>query len=341
MAQIESEDRLWHCIHATIGTVGRDEPGLAFAVWQGDRAHYLCKGALRRNGPAITPDTIFDLASVSKMFTALATLLAADEFGFDTDTLLGDLLPAMRQAAPQVRIGHLLHHLSGLPDYMTLFEAEGIGPHQAIGQSETLALLARQPPGLPAGRELSYSNTGYVLLASLVERLSGERLADYMRMRVFEPLGMLRTTLVDRMPPRMADCAQSYASREGAEVNPLWEMVGDGQVHSCLGDLRLWQRELRQPRLFAPQIARMQQPGRRDDGQPLDYGYGIAHERLAGESAYGHDGGWAGFTSSLLVIPGRDLALAALANRSDIEAGELTRSCAAVWINTASSLPKA
>lgn len=332
MSLIESENRLWQCIHAATGVVGDDEPGLALAVWQGKEARYLCKGVARRNGPPISPDTIFDLASISKMFTALAILLAGDEFGFDEHDLLGDLLPEMGQAAPQVRVGHLLHHLSALPDYMTLFEAEGIGPEHATGQRETLALLAGQPPAPHPGQEFSYSNTGYVLLSSVVERLSGQRLADYLGVRVFAPLGMDRTALVDRMPPRMADCAQSYASRDGAEVNPLWEMTGDGQIHSCLSDLRLWQQELRSPRHLAPQIERLKRRGRRDDGQLLDYGHGIAHEMIAGRRAFGHDGGWAGFTSSLIIIPEGDLALAALTNRGDIEAGDLARQCAALLL---------
>lgn len=304
-----------------------NEPGLAVSIWRvGEPAHVVCRGYARRGGTPITPWTVFDLASVSKMFTALCVAIVTREHHVALDTLLGDILPEMRAAAPGVRLQHLLYHTSGLPDYMELFEAKGLGLGDRLGMGETLGILAEAAPvGVP-GKKYSYSNTGYVLLSAIVERLSGSSMAAFARRHVFAPLSMERTNVIDRMPAQVEDAAQSYDT-EGLDVNPLWDMTGDGQVYSCLEDLGLWVNELITPALFPDVLPQLREPGTLDDGTALQYGAGLQLEQQDGHPIFGHDGGWGGFSSSLLVSPFRKTAVIILANRADIEAGFLARTC--------------
>lgn len=310
--------------------VGKDEPGFGAGVWgaEGD-VTYHCSGRARRGGPRIGPQTIFDLASVSKMFTGLGLFLLLEEKGLSLDTRLAAILPEMTAAAPDVRLRHLLHHTSGLPDYMELFAERGLGTDKRLGMRETLAILSAQLPGERGpGSAFSYSNTGYVLLSAVIERLSGATMAEYAKKRIFGPLGMKRTCVVDRMPLRGPDVAISYVDGRDAEINPVWDMTGDGQVYTCLQDMGAWVSELTSPRRFPSAITQLLTRGALDDGAILEYGGGIQFETLGQKTFFGHDGGWAGFSSLLLVEPRRKFATIVLANRLDLEAGQIGRDIA-------------
>ncbi len=267
--------------------------GLAIGLWcNGQPLRREFSGLARRdeNRP-VSEDTVFDIASVSKMFTGLGILMLIEDGLLSRKTRLGDLLPVMKDAAGAVTIDHLLHHCSALPDYMTLFGREGLGTSDRLGMNETLNILSRQPPpDAPA--------------------------------RILEPLGMHRTQLVDQMPAQIPEVAYSYDAT-GYRHRPMWEMTGDGQIHTTLDDLAIWAAELIEARTFRTLVPELLTTGCLKDGTCVPYGVGIRKERIKNRYVYGHGGGWAGFRSSLLVMPSNGLAAIVLANQSDIEAGDM------------------
>lgn len=307
--------------------VGEDEPGFAVGVWAATHEMIShCCGRAYRGGPPIDTRTLFDLASVSKMFTALGVLLVLDEKNLSLDTELSAILPEMAMAAPGVRLRHLLYHTSAMPDYMELFAENGWGTETRLGMQETLDILAAQvSAGRRPGSSFSYSNTGYVLLSAAIERLFGVSMAAFAAERIFEPFGMKRTRIVDRMPLRGENIAVSYVDGFGQEINPLWDMTGDGQVYTCLEDMSAWVSEIVSPRHFPSVIPRLLTRGALDDGSPLEYGGGVQFETFGERIGFGHDGGWAGFSSTLLFEPEMGVSLVVLTNRMDIEAGEIGR----------------
>ncbi len=203
--------------------------GLAIGLWRnGQPLRREFSGLARRDEDRpVSEDTVFDIASVSKMFTGLGILMLIEDGLLSRKTRLGDLLPVMKDAAGAVTIDHLLHHCSALPDYMTLFGREGLGTSDRLGMNETLNILSRQPPPDAPGESYCYSNTGYVLLAAIIERLVGVSHATFTRSRILEPLGMHRTQLVDQMPAQIPEVAYSYDAT-GYRHRPMWEMTGDG-----------------------------------------------------------------------------------------------------------------
>ncbi|MCP8896219.1 beta-lactamase family protein [Shinella daejeonensis] len=317
--------RIRDMIRARTGEPG---PGAAIGIWREGRP-VLCEGYGHavRGGHPIGVKTVFDTASVSKMFTALCVLILERRRLLSIDDPLADLLPQMRTAAPGVTIRHLLNHVSALPDYMELFDVRGWGLAHRLGMDATLEVLAAQPPpAVRPGTRYSYSNSGYVLLSAIVERMSGQTLARFAQENVFAPLGMNHSCYVDAMPAQMPALARSYESAEGPEVLPMWEMTGDGQVYSTAEDLGRWALELMRPSLFADLIPQLCTPATLADGSRTAYGAGMQLETLDERPVFGHDGGWAGFRSSLLVAPDAGLGIALLANRADFATGELARS---------------
>lgn len=311
-------------IRACISAPG---PGVAVGIWR-DGEPVLCEGYgdAIRGGRLITMETVFDTASVSKMFTALCVLILERRGLLSIDDPLADRLPQMRTAAPGVTIRHLLNHVSALPDYMELFDAKGWGLAHRLGMAETLDVLAAQEPSSTRpGTRYSYSNSGYVLLSAIVERVSGQSLARFAQENIFAPLGMTHSCYVDAMPARLAGVACSYETSTGPEVLPMWEMTGDGQVYSTIEDLGRWALELMQPSLFADLILQLCTPATLADGSHTAYGAGMQLETVGGRSVFGHDGGWAGFRSLLLVTPSAGLGIVLLANRADFATGELAR----------------
>ena len=253
-------------------------PGAAVMVRNNDEVvHVGCYGyANVETKQKITPDTVFDLGSLSKQFTAFAALWLFNEN--ELQMPLSDFFPGFPRYADKILVRHLIHHLSGLPEYMALHgasrrvpldwyeaalrTADDWYPQMAARRAreytnkDVVRWIASQkllPP--EAGSEFEYSNSGYVLLAELIERKTGERLADVLKSLIFEPLGMKDTYLFDeaRNFPRDAreivNHAKCYSrTRDQGFVavgyTRLNFIYGDGNVHSTIMDLMKWELAL-------------------------------------------------------------------------------------------------
>jgi CubicO group peptidase (beta-lactamase class C family) len=255
-------------------------PGAAVMVIQRDEVvyeRYVGAANLEKRVP-IDPRTVFDLASVSKQFTAMAVILLRSQGKLKSydEKLSSFTFPGVKfdpAVADSITVRHLLNHTSGLKDVTTLF-AEGPEAHPAclkihnhyprsarafkeLGHEptavEALKCIAGQGAAdlrFPAGQEgrWEYSNAGYIILAQIVESLSGERFRDFLRKNVFEPLRMSQTFVMDETTAANPDRATSYDRGfdefDDVDYTPLNKIFGDGNVNTNLRDMAKWDRAL-------------------------------------------------------------------------------------------------
>jgi CubicO group peptidase (beta-lactamase class C family) len=317
---------------------GPDRPGCALGVMREGRlvraeahgAADLDSGALLRT------DTVFNIGSISKQFTALAVLLLARQGELSIDDPVRKYVGELGVYADGVTLRHLLNHTGGLRDYVNLLLLEGHRFEQRTTREQALEVLSRQrAANAPPGTEYDYSNTGFFLLGLVVERVSGRSLAQFSRERIFEPLGMRDTGIVDGYPAQIPRLARGYSpTAHGFETDEVaWEQTGDGQVHTTIEDLARWEANFLTGRVGGPDVLRqLVEPGRLVSGKKLPYAAGLALGTYRGLPTVRHGGDWGGYRAHYLRFPEQRFAVAALCNRSDAAAPRYTASIASFYL---------
>ncbi|MFO0930994.1 MAG: serine hydrolase domain-containing protein [Gemmataceae bacterium] len=298
-------DRLAAAVAIVDAAYPADGAGAALLVAvNGQPALVHCRGRARvADGVPIAPDTVFDLASMGKQFTAFATLLLASRGALTpADPVhihLPELEPLARQAYRPIRVADLLHHTSGLPDYVC-----GVSPRDCatFDNRQLVPWAARQrlefTPGTQGIADYcqdTYCNTNYALLACVVERVAGRPFPDFVRDTLFAPLGMTDTfcsTAGDTHPRRAARYGEDGERLTAPREIPVY---GDGNLFSTLADLAKWEAELSRPTLLdAGWLHQAFDPATLDDGRRTRYGWGWFVGRYNGRRAVWHGGSWDG-----------------------------------------------
>jgi CubicO group peptidase (beta-lactamase class C family) len=285
----------------------------------------------------ITPRTVFDLGSTSKQMTAAVVWQLAAEGKLALDDDVRKLIPELPDLGAPVTLRHLVHHTSGIRDYIVLLELAGINVADRSTPQEALAMLARQRAlDFPPGSAHAYSNSGYFLLALAAERAAGKPLRELAAERLFAPLGMADTQVLDdtsRVLPRRADSYARTAEGALARVTSRWEQTGDGAVQSTVEDLLRWADHLARPRAGQGDWVReLERPGTLADGTTLEYAGGLLVGEWRGARVISHGGSWMGFRADLLRFPEHDLAIAVLCNVAQAEPSALGRQVAALLL---------
>ena len=293
----------------------------------------------------LRPRSVFRIASVSKQFTAAAIRLLDREGALSLDDDIRTLLPELPDFGHRITIRDLIHHTSGLRDYLVLLTLMGRGFDDAITEADILALLSRQESlNFPPGERFLYTNTGYVLLAQIVERAAGEPLRRYARRSLFDPLGMYQTQFHDDVHAVVPERARGYAERgprEYVERVTRVSVVGDGGVFSSVEDLALWESAFVGPIpprgdhrrdlvLFLREG--MIAPGYTAGGQPVNYGFGIYHGRLGRFETLEHSGSFGGYETNVIRVPARRAAFIVFCNVSTADPIRLSREVAGVFL---------
>jgi len=283
----------------------------------------------------IGPQTNFRLASVTKQFTAMAVMLLVHDGALRYDTRLSDIFPDFAGYARAIEVRHLLQHTSGLPDYESLMpKPEARTPEDQMTQiqdSEVLELLKRQKTTKFApGTRWEYSNSGYVLLGVIVEKISGMPIEEFLRRRIFSPLKMNRTVAFRRGINLVPERAFGHSRQGGVwrqtDQSPTSATLGDGGVYSSLADLAKWDRALREHTLLIAEEAAaaftpVHVPGGEavaPDGTPAEYGFGWFLNAYRGRARVWHYGETIGFRTTIQRFPDEGLTIIILCNRSDM-----------------------
>ncbi|MBM4220210.1 MAG: beta-lactamase family protein [Gammaproteobacteria bacterium] len=302
------------------------EPGCTVGVAEGGkltRALAFGLSDLERGKP-LDAHSVFNLASVSKQFTAFAILLLEQDGKLKVDDPVVKYLPELAQSAKGVTLAQLMHHTGGLRDYIEVIYMGGRVDADGTTIDETVRLLARQTaPNEAPGVEFDYSNTGYFLLGVVVARVSGQSLAEFSRQRIFVPLGMKNTSIIDRYPAPIPALARGYARAEtGFRIDETgWEQVGDGQVHSDLQDLALWDENFYTGQVGGKAlVAKMLDVGLLNSGESTGYAAGVNVSESRGFRWVTHSGSWVGYKSALQRLPDEHLSVIVLCNRAEADA---------------------
>lgn len=279
------------------------------------------------------PTTNYRLASVTKQFTAAAILLLAEDGKLTLDDRARHWLPSLPAADDAITLRHLLTHASGLIDYEDVMPD---GATEQLRDADVLRLLEPQDRTyFKPGSGYRYSNSGYALLALIVERASGKTFQDFLRERIFLPLGMHDTLAYVHDGPEVPHRAFGYSEIEGRWVrtdqSTTSAVLGDGGVYSSIEDLAKWDAALYDDRLLsdasraAAFSAHVQVVG-----EPYQAGYGYGW-RISGDSLW-HSGETIGFRNVIVRYPRQRLTVVLLSNRDDPEPYATAKAIAKLYL---------
>jgi CubicO group peptidase (beta-lactamase class C family) len=316
-----------------------DSPGCALGVYR-DGSIVYARGygmADLERGVPITPHTVFDIGSTSKQFAAASILLLAHDGALSLDDDVRKHVPEIPAYSRPITIRHLLHHTSGLRDYIGLLTLSGVRIDDVATSEDALAIIARQKElNFDPGDEHLYSNSGYFLLSVIVERASGRSLRDFAHERIFEPLGMSRTHYLGSYDDIVPDRALAYSRRPNGELRTdvsRWLQLGDGAVFTTVEELLLWDRNFYDPRVGGEGfLSELQGPGTLTNGEALTYALGLQVSEYRGERTVSHGGSWGGYRAELVRFPDQRFSVATLCNLGSTNPSRLARRVADIHL---------
>lgn len=316
-----------------------DSPGCAVAVYRNSEI-VRARGygmANIEHGIAIAPNSVMDIGSTSKQFTAMSIVLLAEDGVLSLDDDVHRFVPELPDYGSRITIRHLLTHTSGLRDYLTLWYLAGVDAADWTTGADALALIVRQRKlNFPPGEQYLYSNSGYFLLSVIVERASGKSLAAFAQERIFAPLGMRHTRFNDDHTAIIPNRATGYEPRANggfAADMSNYEQTGDGAVHTSVEDLLRWDENFYTARVGGRRaLDLMQTPGTLNSGRSLTYALGLTVEPYRGLRTVSHGGSWAGYRAELLRFPDQHFSVACLCNRGDANPSRLARQVADIYL---------
>ena len=323
-------------------------PGCALGIYDaGEIAYARGYGSANlEHAIPITPRTVFDLGSTSKQFTAMSVTLLEQDGKLSLDDDVRRWIPELRAYAKPVTIRQLVHHTSGLRDYLTLMWLRGVNFDGVTTAGDALSLIVRQrEANFDPGSEYLYSNSGYFLLSEIVRRASGKTLAEFARDRIFAPLGMQVTHYHDDHTMIVPNRATGYASRDSGQFQISmsgFEQIGDGSVMTTVEELARWDRNFYDGRVGGRALLdAMHVPARLTSGRTLEYASGLVVGQYRGLRTVRHGGSWAGYRAELLRFPEQRTSVAVLCNYSRSGPGRLAQRVADVILRGQLSPPPA
>jgi len=299
---------------------GKDRPGCALAVVQGTTVSYA-RGYGMANleaGVANTPETVFDIGSVSKQFTAMAVLLLVQDGLLSLDDDVRKYVPELPDYGATITIANLLHHTSGLRNYTDLFDLAGVPEVDLTTTRDALDLIARQHGNnFQPNEEFLYSDTNYFLAGEIVRRVSGQSLREFSARRIFGPLGMTHTHINDSPREVVPGRAMGYEPTAGGYLNyqSNFEQVGDGSVLTTVMDLAKWERNFTDARVGGrAAVELLTAVSKLFNGTRTPYGMGLFVDEYRGLEWIHHDGEWVGYRAAVSRFPSEQLSVIVTCN---------------------------
>jgi len=297
----------------------------------------------------IDAQTNFRLASFTKQFTAMCIMLLVHDGKLRYDDHLTGIFPEFPAYGKSITVRNLLNHTSGLRDYEDILMKQYPNtPEDKIPQildAGVLKLLEQQSAGdFPAGSKWEYSNSGYAVLAMIVEKVSGKPFGEFLHERIFAPLKMNDTLAFEKGKNEVPRRAYGHTREKNVwrqtDQSPTSAVLGDGGIYSSIDDLAKWDRALREHGLLSesemkPALTPVQLaagPAKFPDGSPVSYGFGWFLAPYKGHARMSHDGETVGFRTTIQRFPDDNLSIIVLANRSDVNPEELALKVADLYL---------
>lgn len=331
---IEKVDALFAAFDKT------SSPGCSLAVIQDSELIYTRGYGMANLEHSIPnqPWTRFYLASMSKQFTAFCIALLEEEGKLNLEEDIRTWLPEIPQYQMPITIQHLVHHTSGLRDYLGLGYLAGHPQDDLITEAEALELLSRQKElNFTPGDEYLYSNSGYILLSMIVARASGKSFRRYADEMIFQPLGMKHTHVHDNHLEMVPQRATGYApTAQGYQISvPNFDMVGDGGIYSCVLDLYKWDQNFYHNRLGKGRselIERVLNTRKLNDGAENEYAFGLMMEKYQGLTEVNHGGAYGGYRTEMIRFPEQHFSVIVLGNHASFRESDLAHQVADIFL---------
>jgi len=343
-------------IDSIFSFVGINDPGCAVLVVK-DGQPVFRKGygvsdlrTLLRIGPA----TNFRLASLTKQFTAMAIMLLVHDGKLRYEDRLTDVFSDFPAYGKAITIRQLLNHTSGLIDYEDIMAKQYAGMADdkipQIKDAGVLDLLKQQSrTKFTPGGSWAYSNSGYVVLAMVVEKRSGVHFGEFLRQRIFLPLKMTRTIAYEKGKNEVEVIDRAYGHTQSASIwketdqSSTSATLGDGGVYTSLDDLEKWDRALsRNTLLTSKEMEPALTPPTAPNGAPLQqldgslaprYGFGWFLDPYLEHRRYSHYGETVGFRNAIQRFPDDRLTVVVLSNRAEVDAPALAQKVAELYLS--------
>ncbi len=304
-----------------------DQPGATALVARGAEIEYLGAAGMAslELGVPLAPDMVFEIGSITKQFTAAAIMMLAEEGKLSIDDPITRHLPDYPAYGDGITIEHLLTHTSGIFSYTNIDEYMMSEIRKDIPVAELIDVFKDLPVEFAPGERWKYSNSGYVLLGAIIESASGLSYEEFLRTRIFEPLGLKHTSYGSHsriIPNRAA----GYTRLEGEYINaPFLSMTqpySAGALMSTVEDLHVWNRALFGGRVVSGEsLQRMTTPYVLSGGDTTAYGYGLGVREVRDRHAIGHGGGIFGYVTDAVYVPEEDVFVAVFSNNTGIDVG--------------------
>ncbi|MCB9208248.1 MAG: beta-lactamase family protein [Ignavibacteriales bacterium] len=299
-------------------------PGISVAVLKSGKVIYQ-KGygyADLENKIKIEPKTNFRLASITKQFTSFSILLLENEGKLSLSDSLTKFFPDFPVYGNKIKIENILQHTSGLLDYEDFVNDDSI----QVKDKDVLEILMKQDSTyFEPGKEHRYSNSGYAILALIVEKLSGKSFAAFLKERIFEPVKMNNSVAFEKGISEIPNRAYGYAKTDSGFVysdqSLTSAVLGDGGIYSSAIDLLKWNEEVENPTLLPKEkFAKAFEKGKTTNGEEFDYGFGWRLDPYKNHYRPYHTGSTCGFSNIYMKLPEYDLTIIVLMNVRDYDA---------------------
>ena len=318
-----------------------DSPGCAMSVMKDGAIVYKHAYGMADldHNVTLTPASVFHVASMSKQFTAASIVLLAQQGKLSLDDDVHKYIPELADFGAPITIRHLVHHTSGLRDQWELLGMAGWRYSlDLITDDDVMSVVSRQKElNFKPGEKHVYCNTGYTLMALIVKRVSGMSFREFTTKNIFEPLGMKNTHFRDDHAEIIKNNAYGY-QQEGPN-GPFrlsvtnFDTVGATSLHTTVEDLVRWDENFYHPTVGGQAfLDQMLQRGKLNNGEQLDYAFGLVHGKYKGLKTIDHGGADAGYRSDMTRFPDQHFSVAVLCNAADTSPSDLARQVADVYL---------
>jgi CubicO group peptidase (beta-lactamase class C family) len=317
-----------------------DSPGCAVGVIQDGNFVYrkgYGMGSLEQGVP-LSPESVFYMGSIAKQFTAASIVLAAEEGFLSLDDNIRKYIPELPDYGQPITLREMLHHTSGLADFLGLIGISGRNLEDLHPTAELMDLIVRQKAlNFHPGDEFLYSNTNYFLLAEVVKRATKMPLREFAAQNIFKPLGMAHTRFYDDhtvvVPGRVAGYSRGTGGAFLVDWSTNYEIVGGGGLMSSVDDLLMWDRNFYHNMLGKTTFLKeMQAREALNDGTANNYALGQFMSTYRGLPIAEHSGANFGYRTNLLRFPQQNFTVVTLCNVSSADPAGLSREVADIYL---------
>ncbi|MBW1820170.1 MAG: serine hydrolase [Deltaproteobacteria bacterium] len=314
-------------------------PGIAVLVVR-DGNVLLRKGYgmanLEHQAP-ITPETVFDIASVSKQFCGMAISMLIEQEKISLQDDIHKYIPELNDFGHTITIDHLLHHMSGIRDWPGTLALAGWQMDDVISFDQILTMAFNQQGlNFKPGDEYLYSNTGYNLLAETVKRVTGKTFRQWTDENIFQPLGMKNTHFHDDHTEMVPNQAYSYHRGQGRKFSAITNSLmalGSSSLYTTIDDLTKWVINFDNPKVGGKAVLdRMLTRGVLNSGRKITYMFGLSMGMYRGLKTRSHGGSWAGFRTFLVHFPDQKCSVVTLLNHSSISSSKAAYDIADIYL---------